>query len=155
MSFFELYGQRRLGRFFYSDSTKSQPNVSCTESYNADMDLRVSIAMDNSNLPMSIVYFRMTVGFTCSPIGVQRKWFKCQVLYYPNCSATFNFAEMWIIVSGDVHPLPGPSNKKIATYIGNRQSNHRRHLRGHVSANCIQIPLKPAQPTMHNNQKSF
>ena len=29
--------------FFHSDSVKSQPNVSCTEIYNADMDLRVSI----------------------------------------------------------------------------------------------------------------
>ena len=109
--------------------------------------------MYNSNIPMSIVYIRMTVGFTCSPIGVQRKWFKCRVLYYPNCSATFNFAEMWIILSGEVHPLPGPSNKKITTCIGNRQS--RSHLRGHVRANCIQMPLKPEQPTMHNNQKKL
>ena len=108
----------------HSDSAKSQPNVSCTKIYNADMDLRVSIVMDNSNIPMSIVYIRVTVAFTCSSIAVQRKWFKYRVLYYPKCSATFNFAEMWVILSEDVHPLPGPSNYKIAICIGNRQSNH-------------------------------
>ena len=125
--------------FVHFDHAKSQPNVSCTEICNADMDLRVSIVMDNSNIPMSIAYIRMTVGFTCSSICVQRKWFKCRVLYYPNFSATFNSAEISIILSVDVHPLPGPSNKKIAIRIGNRQSNHRRYLRGHVSTNCIQI----------------
>ena len=110
--------------FVHSDSAKSQPNVSCTKIYNADMDLRVSIVMDNSNIPMSIVYIRVTVAFTCSSIAVQRKWFKYRVLYYPKCSATFNFAEMWVFLSEDVHPLPGPSNYKIAICIGNRQSNH-------------------------------
>ena len=99
----------------------------------------------------------MTAGFTCCPTytGVQRKWSKCRVLYYPNCSTTCNFAETYIILSVDGHPLPGPSNNKIATCIGNRQRNHGLHLRGRVSANSVQIPLKPAQPTMHNNQNKL
>ena len=38
--------------FVHCDFAKSQPDVSSTEIFNADTDPRVSIVLDNSNIPL-------------------------------------------------------------------------------------------------------
>ena len=40
----------------------------------------------------------------------KRKWFKCRVNFYSYSESTFNVMELCIERSGDVHPMPGPSD---------------------------------------------
>ena len=44
----------------------------------------------------------------------KKKWFKCRVNFYSNSDATFNVMELCIERSGDVHPMPGPSDNCIS-----------------------------------------
>ena len=46
------------------------------------------------------------------------KFFESRVAYYANCTASFNPAEVFLVRSGDVHPLPGP----------NKQTNNQNNL---------------------------
>ena len=55
-----------------------------------------------------------------------RKNLKSKISYYSNSSSTFNFLELSILLSGDVHPLPGLENRKsISVRISQR--TRRRH----------------------------
>ena len=89
---------------------------------------------------------------------LRRKYFKRRILYYPNSSAGFNFMELCISLSGDIHPLPGPdtSSSRVTVIHGNRRTRRIPDSGGHVSANCIRIQLtKNAQSTVHKNQKKL
>ncbi|XP_074635839.1 uncharacterized protein LOC141894176 [Acropora palmata] len=87
---------------------------------------------------------------------LRRKYFKRRILYYPNSSAGFNFMELCISLSGDIHPLPGPdtSSGRITVIRGKRRTRRIPDSGGHVSANCIQL-TKNAQITVHKNQKKL
>ena len=57
----------------------------------------------------------------------KRKWFKCRVNFYSNSDATFNVMELCIERSGDVHPMPGPSDNctsEIPVRISSRSYNN-------------------------------
>ena len=85
---------------------------------------------------------------------LRRKYFKRRILYYRNSSAGFNFMELCISLSGDIHPLPGPdtSTSRIPVIHGKRRTRRIPDSGGHVSATCIRIQLtKNAQSTVHKN----
>lgn len=57
----------------------------------------------------------------------KKKWFKCRVNFYSNSDATFNVMELCIERSGDVHPMPGPSDNctsEIPVRISSRGYNN-------------------------------
>lgn len=84
----------------------------------------------------------------------RKRWFKCHVPYYSNSDATFNFMELCITLSGDVHPLPGPERDaaKIPVCIGNsRVRNKNKVARGHVKSNCIIIQSRMPNSLKHRN----
>ena len=84
----------------------------------------------------------------------RKRWFKCHVPYYSNSDATFNFMELCITLSGDVHPLPGPERDaaKIPVCIGNsRVRNKNKVSRGHVKSNCITIQWRMPNSLKHRN----
>ena len=84
----------------------------------------------------------------------RKRWFKCHVPYYSNSDATFNFMELCITLSGDVHPLPGPERDaaKIPVCIGNsRVRNKNKVSRGHVKFNCITIQWRMPNSLKHRN----
>lgn len=89
---------------------------------------------------------------------LRRKYFKQRIWYYPNSSAGFNFRELCISLSGDIHPSPGTdtSSSRIAVIHGNRRTPRIPDSGGHVSANCTRIQLtKNAQSTVHKNQNKL
>ena len=104
-----------------------------------------------------------------------KRWHKSRVSYYNNSDATFNFMELAITLSGDVHPLPGPdfgTSSAIKTWITNRhmdrqlvrqlrsQSNHSNYSavdfrrNNNFHRNLIIIPIqqlmKSANRTVQN-----
>ena len=57
----------------------------------------------------------------------KRKWFKRRVTFYTNSDATFNVMELCIEHSGEVHPMPGPSDNctsEITARISSRGYNN-------------------------------
>ena len=50
----------------------------------------------------------LIIGQQRMRLRIKRKWFRCNIIYYRNCIATFNSLELLIQLSGDVYPLPGP-----------------------------------------------
>ena len=50
----------------------------------------------------------LIIGQQRMRLRIKRKWFRCNIIYYPNCVATFNYLELSIQLGGDVHPSPGP-----------------------------------------------
>ena len=87
----------------------------------------------------------------------KKRWFGCHISYYSNSCACFNGMELSIQLSGDIHPLPGPTNTHtILVCMGNRPNHHKPGSRGHVKSNYIEI--KPAHSTkaaMHTNQNNL
>ena len=65
--------------------------------------------------------------------------------------------ELCILLSGDIHPLPGPEkSSKISFHAGNWQHRHIPEARGHVSANCARVQLtKKSQAAVHEHQNKL
>ena len=68
-----------------------------------------SIVIEQTSSAYTIILY-FTTDNTKIFLRLRVKWFRCQVPYYPNSNAFFNFMELCITLSGDVHPLPGPNN---------------------------------------------
>ena len=73
-----------------------------------------------------------------------KRWFSARISYYRNSDATFNLMALVVELSGDVHPLPGPTRTgsviKITTRITNRPKNNRKSMiRTRNPNNCIMI----------------
>ena len=71
---------------------------------------------------------------TCRFTDPRRKYFKQRISYYPNSCAGFNFMELCVSLSGDIHPLPGPdtTSRRIAVIHGNRLTRRIPDSGGHV-----------------------
>ena len=124
-----------------------------TLSVNAKLNLSVHRSIVSSrSIHCRIPVYSRQGRFT----DLRRKYFKRRILYYPNSTAGFNFMELCISVSGDIHPLPGPdtSSSRITVIHGNRRTRRIPDSGGHVSANCIQL-TKNAQSTVHKNQNKL
>ena len=80
------------------------------------------IVRDYNNSQRSIVFYRPVFIFT----GLRRKYFKSRISFYSNSCVSFNFMELCIKLSGDVHPLPGPetttTGNRVSVCIGNRRN---------------------------------
>ena len=68
---------------------------------------RASACFYNDN---GIADLFLVIGQQRMRLRIKRKWF---IIYYRNCVATFNYLELSIQLSGDVHPLPGPEIGKL------------------------------------------
>jgi hypothetical protein len=104
-----------------------------------------SFVMEQSILsPLRPYVFRYT----------KKRWFGCRISYYSNSCACFNGMELSIRLSGEIHPLPGPTNTHtILVCMGNRPNHHKPGSRGHVKSNCIEIkPTHSTKAAMHTNQ---
>lgn len=48
---------------------------------------------------------------------MKKKWLISNIIYYSNSVASFNFLELTILLSGDVHTMPGPVNATTGRMI--------------------------------------
>lgn len=48
---------------------------------------------------------------------IKKKWLISNIIYYSNSVASFNFLELTILLSGDVHTMPGPVNATTGRMI--------------------------------------
>ena len=115
-----------------------------------------SIVIEQTSSAYTIVLY-FTTDNTKIFSRLRVKWFRYQVPYYPNSNASFNFMELCITLSGDVHPLPGPDNvkgRKVPVYTGN-QSRKYKTGHGRVSDNCIRVQLTNSRATKHGNQNKL
>ena len=83
----------------------------------------------------------------------KKKWFKCRVNFYSNSDATFNVMELCIERSGDVHPMPGPSDNctsEIPVRISSRgYNNGNLRLKGTSLCNRNMTNLTKIQRLAH------
>lgn len=91
---------------------------------------------------------------------ITKRWFKRSVAYYPNADATFNFMALVIELSGDVHPMPGPTGndlQKIPVRITNRQICSARNLaRCRIDSHLIHIkPIRTSNQLIHTQPLDF
>ena len=66
------------------------------------------------------------------------QWLISNIIYYSNSVASFNFLGLTILLSGDVHPMPGPVNATTGRMIP-VLTRHR----------------KPNQSTMHARNPAY
>ena len=91
------------------------------------------------NLLLLVLHLSQTIAALYHYIKSRKKWFKSKISYYSNSSSTFNFLELSVLLSGDVHPLPGPENRKsISVRISQR--TRRRHGNHHTVKNNHKRP---------------
>ena len=87
-------------------------------------------------------------------LRIKRKWFCCNIIYYRNCVATFNYLELSIQLSGDVHPLPGLEiGRRIPVQITQQRPTHLTRMFSHNPSNHTQV--KKTRTLQHSLTASF
>ena len=79
-----------------------------------------------------------------------KKWFMARIAYYPNSVATFNFNALTISISGDFHPLPGPTSRstfKILVRCTDYKKKTTSCSRTREESNCIKIESTRSNPS--------
>ena len=96
---------------------------------------RVYLIMNNSKNRLIICG-----GLTTMPYKIKKKWSKSRISYYSNSVAFFNHMELCIVLSGDIHPLPGPDSiSKISISVSITRRYNRPVIRRRNTSNCISI----------------
>ena len=96
---------------------------------------RVYLIMNNNRNRLNIF-----AGLTTMSYKIKKKWSKSRISYYSNSVTSFNYMELCIVLSGDVHLLPGPDSspkKSISVRITGRYN--RPVTRRRNTSNCISI----------------
>ena len=66
--------------------------------------------------PIKLEKLNSSVSYAYSFIWMQREFLQCRSGYYPNGTATYNLSIIKLELSGDVHPLPGPTTTKCPVW---------------------------------------
>ena len=84
----------------------------------------------------------LIIGQQRMRLRIKRKWFCCNIIYYRNCVATFNYLELSIQLSGDVHPLPGPEiGRRIPVQITQQRPTQLTRMFSRNPSNHTQVKI--------------
>ena len=108
-----------------------------------------SITLVKFREPLSLFYndngiadLFLIIGQQRMQLRIKRKWFCCNIIYYRNCVATFNYLELSIQLSGDVHPLPGPEiGRRIPVQITQQRPTQPTRMFSRNPSNHIQVKI--------------
>jgi len=76
-------------------------------------------------------------------IWTQSKFLQCRSAYYPNGMASYNPSMIKLELSGDIHPMPGPTTTECPVCAKAASHRHNRY----VCEDCKQISHASAQYT--------
>ena len=84
----------------------------------------------------------LIIGQQRMRLRIKRKWFCCNIIYYRNCVATFNYMELPIQLSGDVHPLPGPEiGRRVPVQITQQRPTQLTRMFSRNPSNHTQVNI--------------
>lgn len=137
-------------------TTEIQAFYSGTDSNPCRKLSRICIAKLNSSdlSPGDLRYLHAnneTFGVACVKgqptvrLIIKKKWLISNIIYYSNSVASFNFLELTILLSGDVHTMPDPVNATTGRMIPVLTTRHRK-----PNQSTIQ-PYMPGYPAYFTN----
>ena len=97
----------------YVNST-TRPTINSTDSGDV---LNLTNILSGQEVFENGVSTSFTSGTKIATCTIKRKFLRRRLLYSPNGTESFNPVMLQIILSGDVHPQPGPNSKKKSKTI--------------------------------------
>ena len=103
----------------YVNST-TRPKINSTDSGDV---LNLTNILSGQEVFENGVSTSFTSGTKIATCTIKRKFLRRRLLYFPNGTESFNPVMLQIILSGDVHPQPGPNSKKKQNYQPGQDTN--------------------------------